>query len=123
MAFCRNCGNRIDEAARYCQHCGGQQVTTKHSTAIPVVHPTAKDPAVAVLLSFVWSGAGQVYAGATSRGIWMIVIGAILFLWLLGSAGAAFIFAFPFWIWSMFDARTQTIKQNQRASSPSAAHP
>ena len=42
----------------------------------------------------------------------MIVIGAILLLWVLGSAGAALIFAFPFWIWSMFDARTQAIKHS-----------
>ena len=112
MAFCGNCGNGIDEAARFCQHCGNQQVATTHTTAMPVVHATARDPAIAVLLSFVWSGAGQIYAGATSRGIWMIVIGAFLFLWVLGSAGAAFIFAFPLWIWSMFDARTQAIRQN-----------
>lgn len=53
----------------------------------------------------------------------MIVIGSILFLWILGSAGAAFIFAFPFRIWSMFDARTQAIRQNQLIPPPSAAHP
>ena len=112
MAFCRNCGNGIDGAARLCQHCGGPQTAASSLPATPTAHAHRKDPAIAVLLSFVWSGAGQVYAGATSRGIWMIVIGAILFLWVLGSAGAAFIFAFPFWIWSMFDARTQAIKQN-----------
>lgn len=111
MAFCRNCGNGIDDAARFCQHCGGPQTAANSIAATPTAHAHRKDPAIAVLLSFVWSGAGQVYAGATSRGIWMIVIGAILFLWVLGSAGAAFIFAFPFWIWSMFDARTQAIKE------------
>ena len=112
MAFCRNCGNGIDDAARFCQHCGGPQAAATIIPAPPAAHANLKDPAIAVLLSFVWSGAGQVYAGATSRGIWMIVTGSILFLWVLGSAGAAFIFAFPFWIWSMFDARAQAIKQN-----------
>ena len=111
MAFCRNCGNGIDDAARFCQHCGGQTAANSVA-ATPMAHADRKDPAIAVLLSFVWSGAGQVYAGATSRGIWMIVIGAILLLWVLGSAGAALIFAFPFWIWSMFDARTQAIKHS-----------
>jgi len=111
MAFCRNCGNGIDDAARFCQHCGGQTAANSVA-ATPMAHADRKDPAIAVLLSFVWSGAGQVYAGATSRGIWMIVIGAILFIWVLGSAGAALIFAFPFWIWSMFDARTQAIKHS-----------
>lgn len=111
MAFCRNCGNGIDDAARFCQHCGGQTAANSVA-ATPMAHADRKDPAIAVLLSFVWSGAGQVYAGATSRGIWMIVIGTILFIWVLGSAGAALIFAFPFWIWSMFDARTQAIKHS-----------
>lgn len=112
MAFCRNCGKEIDAATSFCQHCGAQQVAIAQPTAAPAAPVHAKDPAIAVLLSFIWSGAGQVYAGATSRGIWMIVIGAILFLWVIGSAGAALIFAFPFWIWSMFDARTQAIKHS-----------
>lgn len=116
MAFCRNCGKEIDAAAHFCQHCGGQQATVAQPAAPPATHVHAKDPAIAVLLSFVWSGAGQVYAGAISRGIWMIVIGSFLFLWGLGTAGAGFIFAIPFWIWAMFDARTQAIKQNNLVS-------
>jgi len=117
MAFCRNCGNGIDTDARFCHQCGVGQAVPDGIQGAPAAasytNSPRKDPDVAVLLSFLWSGAGQVYAGATSRGIWMIVIGSILFLWVLGSAGAAFIFAFPFWIWSMFDARAQAIKQNQ----------
>lgn len=115
MAFCRSCGNGVDDAARFCQHCGSPQTATTGTAATTAAHTHLKDPAIAVLLSFLWSGAGQVYAGAISRGIWRIVIGSFLFLWGLGTAGAGFIFAIPFWIWAMFDARAQAIKQNDLA--------
>ena len=114
IAFCRNCGKEIDATARFCQHCGGQQIAATRDMTTTAVDGHRKDPAVAVLLSFVWSGAGQIYAGAINRGIWMIVIGFFLFLWVIGT-GVAIIFALPFWIWCMFDARTQVLKQNQAA--------
>jgi len=68
MAFCQNCGNEINSGARFCQHCGTGQAAAggiQGATAAPgYTNGTRKDPGVAVLLSFVWSGAGQVYQAA-----------------------------------------------------------
>lgn len=83
-----------------------------HNLWLQASHTHTKVQAVAALLSLVWSGAGQVYAGAIDRGIWMIGVGFFLFLGVT-RCGVAIIFALPFWIWCMFDARTQSLKHNQ----------
>ena len=71
-----------------------------------------KDNAIAVLLSLLITGAGQIYAGATTRGIIQVVI--YLKLWILTGAtgGGMLILMLPYWIWGMFDAKKQVNKYN-----------
>lgn len=64
---------------------------------------TKKTNRFAVFLSFFIIGAGQIYAGATERGIIHLVIGFILGTLSL-ETGVFFIFFVPFWIWGMYDA-------------------
>ncbi|MBB5955070.1 TM2 domain-containing membrane protein YozV [Saccharothrix tamanrassetensis] len=57
---------------------------------------TAKSPGIAVLLSFLWLGAGNLYAGQTALGIILIIVNfplAILAMTVLG-----LIIAFPVWL-------------------------
>ena len=79
-------------------------------------HPYSirKDPSIAVLLSFLWTGAGQVYAGSTTKGIILIAITSFIFLVSLASAGLGFCVAFPYWIWGMFDANSDAKLHNRR---------
>ena len=51
------------------------------STGKPVAVVPAKTPAIAVLLSFIWLGAGHLYAGRTTEGL--VLLGTNLFLILL----------------------------------------
>jgi len=60
-----------------------------------------KSPGVALLLSFLWCGAGQIYCGRVGRGILMFVGAVALWFILLG---------WIIQIWSMVDAY-QTAKQ------------
>jgi hypothetical protein len=60
-----------------------------------------KSPGVALLLSFLWCGAGQVYCGRVGRGILMFIGAVALWLILLG---------WIIQIWAMIDAY-QTAKQ------------
>lgn len=92
-------------------------------------HIKPKDPAIATLLSFLWTGAGQVYADATNRGIVLIVVGGFLLLISLGS-GIGFLVSIPVWIWGMLDANTQAKNYNhwlfseyQKKASSESEHP
>ena len=76
------------------------------------MEPQEKNNAIAVLLSLLITGAGQIYAGATTRGIIQVVI--YLKLWFLAGVtmGGMLIVLIPYWIWGMFDANKQANKYN-----------
>ncbi len=64
--------------------------------------PGAKNPTLAVVLSFLLPGVGQLYLNQTRKGILMIVlaiIGAILTAFVIG-----LLLYIPVLIWSMVDA-------------------
>jgi len=98
-----------------------------------VVH-VPKSPGVAVVLSFFWSGLGQLYAGAIGKGLAIMVAPvAILVLWMAGvfaatgpsrrlSEGAASgtmlalaLVGVCFWAWQLFDAYVSANDANRRA--------
>jgi TM2 domain-containing membrane protein YozV len=67
-----------------------------------VATPAAKNPAVAVLLSFFIPGVGQFYNGDNQKGALMLggfILSAILTMVMIGFIGMLGI-----WIWSMLDA-------------------
>lgn len=72
-----------------------------------------KDPAIAVLLNFLWTGAGHVYAGSTNTGIVLIIISLIIFMLGLASGGIACCVGFPFWVWGMFAANSAAKAYNR----------
>ena len=99
-----------------------------------------KSSGVAIVLSFFWTGLGQLYAGRIPRGLLMMV--ATPFVWALswmggcgalaglvrvaqgGSADAASggvvsvllaMLAFGWWVWGMFDAKQICERHNAEA--------
>lgn len=90
--FCSNCGEQIDARAEICPHCGVR-------VAMP---PSAKNPAVAAILSFFVVGLGQVYNGKYRTAILMFVL-AVLSAMLWG-IGIGVITSLIVWIWSITDA-------------------
>lgn len=79
-----------------------------------------KSNGIAVLLSFFFTGAGQVYADAIERGIVQLVIYFVLTVlsWITG--GVFFIILLPYWVWGMFDANMQVDAFNSRIRNRSA---
>lgn len=63
---------------------------------VPQVVVTAKTPGIAVLLSFLWLGAGHLYAGRTTTGIMFMVANFMLVL--VSFIPFAFLVTVPIWI-------------------------
>jgi len=70
----------------------------------------AKNPGVAAVLSFFFTGLGQIYNGQIGKGIAFIVVGVVNLLLMLVIIG--FITAPIFWIFNIYDAYKSAEKFN-----------
>ena len=72
-----------------------------------------KNPGIAAVLSFFWTGVGQIYNGQIMKGLILIVvqmINAALMFVLIG------FITFPLvWIWGIYDAYKEADKMNKRS--------
>lgn len=110
--YCRACGNPLDSRAMMCPRCG---VATRNATdagvAAAALAMNHKSPGMAMVLSLLFTGAGQVYCGKVGRGIAFFlaaVFSAVLILAVIGLILLPII-----WIWAMVDAYQLAIRQNQ----------
>jgi TM2 domain-containing membrane protein YozV len=69
-----------------------------------------KTPAVAILLSFIISGAGQIYNGEVGKGIGMII--AYIFCFAASALILPVFILIALWIWGMIDANTKAKEFN-----------
>lgn len=104
--YCQNCGKEIPDGAKFCPECGHSSTSGAAPggmDANTAVMFNKKSEGLALILSLLITGLGQIYVGQTTRGIWMLV-GAII-LWVLTAA-----LLFPgiilvvLWIYGMYDA-------------------
>ncbi len=83
MPYCPNCGKETTPGATYCHSCGRPlQVTPQSMPYIQPSYPSRKEEIVAVLLSLIIPGAGQMYAGRIVRGIIIFLIPPIFFIFI-----------------------------------------
>lgn len=119
--YCSKCGTSNDDTSRFCAKCGtplGAAPATGATAAPPPVDPRirggatlpiqqiqsqsqvatpgAKNPWIAVLLSFLIPGVGQFYNNDPKKGGLMLGV-AIVLSWTI-------VAYFGMWIWSMIDA-------------------
>lgn len=99
---CPHCGKPNDDVARFCTACG------KPLAAVPSRTP-AKSSGVAVVLSFFWTGLGQMYNGQIGKGIVLMILQLVLLtvgaLTLLFGIGIILLIAaVVLWAWNLFDA-------------------
>jgi TM2 domain-containing membrane protein YozV len=106
MVICPNCGKNTPEG-KFCEHCGASVQTTqtfqqpppldRAYTPQPVVVRPEKNAGLAAILSFLFTGSGQVYNGQLGKGIGF-VIGAVI--------GAMFYFipGVIIWLLCIYDA-------------------
>lgn len=81
---------------------------------VPQAHASAKSPALAIVLTFLWLGAGHFYAGRSDTTAILLAVGNAV-LWLL------FLMCFigilgwiPLVIWAAVDARRSALDFNRR---------
>lgn len=147
MAFCRNCGSEVLENSQFCSKCGtnvnGQPTVNYTPQHYPTLH--RKEPFLALLLSLLIAGLGQIYVGKVTRGLFIILsfvaftLGSSLLFWGMNGAmmdmqdpfsrfGAffliyviGFIVMFIIWIWQLVDAYSLAERYNEqtfRTGSP-----
>ena len=111
--YCSNCGEPSgSQYETVCTNCGkpyrSSQTESERENARPaekIVYVKEKSTAAAIILSFLFTGAGQVYNGQLKKGLLMMVG-----LWV----GAIFILPlFLVWIYSMYDAYKEADKMNR----------
>jgi len=93
---CRNCGH-VSSTAPALMAPGAPPNAGMLPHAQPMVHVVnAKSPGVAVLLSFIWLGAGHLYVGNIGLGIGLMVFD--FFLILVSLIPFAMILTVPVWL-------------------------
>lgn len=106
--FCRNCGYKLTGDYKFCPECGydlSGRVTANRSS-VPSVNSGEKNLVLAVILSVIFPGLGQIYLGLNQKGILFIVgyiISAVLILLLIG-----FLLVLVVWIWALVDVVQST---------------
>src|SRR4051812_8660183 len=116
--FCTKCGQENEIGSSFCKKCGAAQVSGAAGSPQVLVVRTAKSPAIALILSFFFSGLGQIYNDEIKKGIWIIVahaISIVLIFVLIGLVTTPII-----WIWSMIDAY-KTAERINRGALPVSA--
>lgn len=70
-----------------------------------------KNPGIAAVLSFFWTGVGQIYNGQILKGLLLIVLQAVnaMLMWVL----IGFITYPIVWIWGIYDAYKTAERKNR----------
>jgi len=118
--ICPNCGAEVPIDANFCPKCGVNFTEPKVSQQAqqpiaqapsPVDRSNRKDPILAAILSFIIPGVGQIYVGATTRGVVYIILAIILYL----------LFIIPgviFAIYALYDAYRLAQQYNETGLIP-----
>lgn len=133
--YCPNCGQELTETARFCDRCGlrvgiheepGHAGPDEYDMAAILVNK--KSEGLAILLSFIITGLGQMYVGRIGRGIGLLVaqivmsmlVMAIITPLLHSSPGVMLVFVLILmlavlilWIFGMYDAYRLAKEHNQ----------
>lgn len=100
--YCKYCGKEISEHAEICIHCGAR-IKDATTTTAPIKDVTtvklAKSPTLALFLSLIIVGLGQIYNGQILKGIVMFVVAFITGITIIG-----LVIAIPIWLYGMYDA-------------------
>jgi len=112
--YCAKCGKLNDDATTFCKSCGSQIAPAGGASQV-IVAREEKSPAIALILSFLFAGLGQIYNDEMKKGVWIIILHAIsigLIVLVIGLITTPAI-----WIWSMVDAYKTAAKINHRTLS------
>lgn len=115
--YCTTCGEIVKKQAEICPECGTRRKPVPQSqsgTDTTTTSSTAKDPGLAAVLSFFYSGLGQIYNGQIAKGLLLIVVQFINILLVFVLIG---LLTYPLvWIYGMYDAYTVAERKTAQAS-------
>jgi len=120
--FCHQCGASISKVSTFCEGCGAlvnqnfeYNIEKKPAdSSLYTLFGNQKNPFLAALASFLWTGMGQVYNGNLLRG----------FAFLIGAIISSLVFFFPgilIWLYGIYDAY-HTAKQMNEGEIPFVEH-
>ncbi|WP_407377847.1 zinc-ribbon domain-containing protein [Methanobrevibacter sp.] len=90
--YCENCGAELPDNATFCSSCGKK-----------IAHGQNKNVYIALLLTFIFTGLGSIYAGNTKKGL--ILLGVRVLLIAIGVfVNIVLILAMLVWAYAYFEA-------------------
>ncbi len=101
LKFCYNCGAKLSCNFKFCPECGQNLRSDIIKTKTTQASSKEKSTLLAVILSVLLPGLGQIYLGLDNKGaIFLIgyVISAILILLIIG-----FLLVIIIWVWALID--------------------
>jgi len=105
--FCSSCGEIIKQQAEICPNCGVRQIEPESKSTT-----SEKNPGLAAVASFLFTGLGQIYNGQIGKGILLIIVQIINIGLMFAIIG---FITFPLvWIYGIYDAYKTAEKINER---------
>lgn len=115
--YCFNCGSVIHSLAVVCPNCGLAQASQPHQYERDPYEPRPKDPGVAAMLSFLWPGAGQIYAEHVGKGILLAIANVFGVILAIGTVVLAIPYLL-FYVWAIYDAYNIADQSRRRRRRP-----
>ena len=116
--YCQNCGSQLPDSAKFCDRCGAKVGTDTECSNSNIEYNMAsimvnkKSEALALILSLLIPGLGQIYNGQVSKGAMMIVAAIVcaVLIFVFFPIGILYI---VLWIYAMYDAFKDAKEYNQ----------
>ena len=116
--YCQNCGSQLPDSAKFCDRCGAKVGTDTERSNSNIEYNMAsimvnkKSEALALILSLLIPGLGQIYNGQVSKGAMMIVAAIVcaVLIFVFFPIGILYI---VLWIYAMYDAFKDAKEYNQ----------
>lgn len=111
--FCSQCGFEMNSDMKFCPECGASttavpKVAQNNNNAVDGVCNPDKNEILALILSFLIIGLGQVYIGLTKKGIILFV--AAIIAGILTTVIIGWLLWLIIWFYAMYDAYNSTNK-------------
>ena len=111
IRYCSNCGYKLGGNFNFCPNCGANLNPKDASRERSLAVNEEKNIILAIILSVLLPGLGQIYLGLDRKGAMFLiayVISAILILFIIG-----FLLCIIIWIWALADAIMSTNALNR----------
>ena len=102
-----------------CPQCNTQFVMPRSSAApipvyaSPAYRPDIKNSGMAAVLSFIWTGLGQIYNGQIGKGVMLALVQFVFVMMSFVLIGLPFFLVL--WVWGIYDAYQQAEDINSKA--------